>query len=40
MFKISSVKTAAVLAFATALGASLAGFPRLFDALGWAIPVN
>jgi hypothetical protein len=40
MLKISSVKTAAAIAFATALGASLAGFPFLFDALGWANPGN
>lgn len=40
MLKISSVKTVAALAFAAALGASLAVFPLLFDALGWADPAN
>ena len=38
MLNLSSVKTAAAIAFAAALGASLAGFPLLFDALGWAKP--
>ena len=38
MLNLSSVKTAAAIAFTAALGASLAGFPLLFDALGWATP--
>jgi hypothetical protein len=40
MLKISSVKTVAALAFAAALGASLAVFPLLFDAFGWANPAD
>jgi len=38
MLKISSVKTIATIAFIAALVGSLEGFPRLFDALGWATP--